>query len=101
MRHLARLLTPLAKAALGAPADPEPPAPASGFLTIGSTTYINPVGTYPLLHSADGTPTPVINDTDHPVTILTESNHALPPPALVLTPGERTETRRGNGVRVG
>ncbi len=100
-------------------AGPIPPLtpPACGFLTIGGTTYIDPHGTYPLDHRLTGAPTLVINDTDQPITIVTERNHdhlpAAPPthrthadlvltPAtdLVLAPGERTETRRGDGVQV-
>ncbi|MFE1773004.1 hypothetical protein [Streptomyces sp. NPDC059008] len=98
---------------------PTPPftPPASGFLTIGSTTYIDPHGIYPLDHRLTGSPTLVINDTDQPVTIVTERNRDHPPAAppphraptdlvltpvaeLVLAPGERTETRRGDGVHV-
>ncbi|MEU7634741.1 MULTISPECIES: hypothetical protein [unclassified Streptomyces] len=105
MRHINRLLTPLAKATARTtsrtPAAPAHPSPASGFLTIGSTTYINPTGTYPLFHAADGTLTLVINDTDHPITIITESDHSPPPADLILAPGERTETRRGDCVQVG
>ncbi|MGG2462993.1 hypothetical protein ACO0M4_24815 [Streptomyces sp. RGM 3693] len=105
MRRINRLLTPLTKAATKTttrdPAAPAHPTPASGLLTIGSTTYINPAGTYPLFHSADGTLTPVINDTDHPITIITESDHSPPPADLILGPGERTETRRGDCVQVG
>ncbi|SHK78836.1 hypothetical protein [Streptomyces yunnanensis] len=101
MRRINRLLTPLARAATRTSAAPTQPATASGFLTIGSTTYINPTGTYPLFHAADGTPTPIINDTDHPLTIITESDHSPPPADLILAPGERTETRRGDCVQVG
>jgi hypothetical protein len=108
---------------------PTPPftPPASGFLTIGSTTYIDPHGIYPLDHRLTGSPTLVINDTDQPVTIVTERNRDHPPAAppphrsptdldlvltptaelvlapgaeLVLAPGERTETRRGDSVQV-
>ncbi|WP_310727582.1 hypothetical protein [Streptomyces sp. N2A] len=107
-----RIRTLLAPLATRVHADASPPLTgplASGFLTIGATTYIDPHGTYPLDHRPDGTPTVVINNTTHPITILTESNHSHPatappndlPPPLVLTPGERTETRRGDGVRVG
>ncbi|MFE3773864.1 hypothetical protein [Streptomyces sp. NPDC059122] len=55
----------------------------------------------PLFHAADGTLTLVINDTDHPITIITESDHSPPPADLILAPGERTETRRGDCVQVG
>ena len=101
MRRINQLLSPLAKATTRASSTPVTAAPASGFLTIGSTTYINPTGTYPLLHAPDGALTPIVNDTDRPITIITESDHSPPPPALVLAPGERTETRRGNCVQVG
>ncbi|WP_275464653.1 hypothetical protein [Streptomyces noursei] len=105
MRRINQLLTPLTKAAARTATRtssiPELPAPASGFLTIGSTTYINPAGTYPLFHAADGTPTRVINDTDHPLTILTESERSPSAADLILAPGERTETRRGDCVQVG
>ncbi|WP_274915673.1 hypothetical protein [Streptomyces sp. WZ-12] len=101
MRRITRLLSPLLKAAAGAPTVPEHPTTASGFLTIGGTTYINPAGTYPVYHSADGTPTLIINDTDHPLIIITERDHSPAPPDLLLTPGERIETRRGDCVQVG
>ncbi|WP_369356761.1 hypothetical protein [Streptomyces sp. cg2] len=113
MRRISQLLTPLtktgsktgsktaSKVATRAPAAPAPTAPATGFLTIGSTTYINPTGTYPLLHAPDGALTPIANDTDRPITIITESDLSPPPPALVLAPGERTETRSGDCVQVG
>ncbi|MCK7626811.1 hypothetical protein MUU72_27550 [Streptomyces sp. RS10V-4] len=102
MRHLTRLLAPLTRSLPDPPpTHPEVPAPASGFLTIGRTTYINPAGAYPLFHTPDGSPTPVINDTDHPLTIVTERDHSPPPADLVLAPGERTETRRGDWVHVG
>ncbi|KUL51006.1 hypothetical protein ADL22_06870 [Streptomyces sp. NRRL F-4489] len=102
MRHLTRLLTPLTRAVTDPPpAFPEIPTAASGFLTIGNTTYINPAGTYPLFHTPDGSPTPVNNDTDRPLTILTERDHSPPPPDLLLAPGERTDTRRGDWVHVG
>ncbi|MFF4606392.1 hypothetical protein ACFY12_27120 [Streptomyces sp. NPDC001339] len=83
--------------------------PASGFLTIGGTTYIDPGGgSYPIDHRVDGCATLVVNDTDRLITILTERNHHppspgpghAPPPALVLAPGERTETRTGDSVHV-
>ncbi|UZJ31348.1 hypothetical protein [Streptomyces endophytica] len=109
MNRIRTLLVPLANRPH---ADASPPPTghlASGFLTIGTTTYIDPHGIYPLDHRSDGTPTVIINDTTHPITILTESNRSHPatapptdlPPPLVLAPGERTETRRGDGVRVG
>ncbi|MFI0905242.1 hypothetical protein ACH4TE_17080 [Streptomyces sioyaensis] len=115
MSHWKRLLSPLADTT----ADDRPalntPSPASGFLTIGGTTYIDPDGSYPLDHRADGSATLIINDTDRQITIVTERNshHSPAPPAdpsvpasaptpdLVLAPGERTETRRGDSVRVG
>ncbi|MFI7095945.1 hypothetical protein [Streptomyces lydicus] len=90
------------------PASPEPPA--SGFLTIGGTTYVDPVGSYPLDHRIDGSATLIVNDTDQPVTIVTERHRDHPPtappsaadhpPSLVLAPGERIETRRGDSVRI-
>ncbi|MFI9076862.1 hypothetical protein ACIGW8_10260 [Streptomyces sioyaensis] len=97
------------------PSRAHPPSSASGFLTIGGTTHIDPDGSYPLDHRADGSATLVINDTDRHITIVTERNshHSPAPPAdpfapapapapdLVLGPGERTETRRGDSVRVG
>ncbi|MFI1305653.1 hypothetical protein [Streptomyces sioyaensis] len=110
-----KLLTPLA----GSPADDRPalntPTSATGFLTIGDTTYIDPDGSYPLDHRADGSATLIVNDTDRHITIVTERNshHSPAPPSdpsapapaptpdLVLAPGERTETRRGVSVRVG
>ncbi|WP_329151308.1 hypothetical protein OIU91_28685 [Streptomyces sp. NBC_01456] len=97
--------------------DPHTPSTASGFLTIGGTTYIDPEGSYPLDHRADGSATLIINDTDRHLTIVTERNshHSPAPPGdpaapsptpapaagLVLAPGERTETRQGDSVRVG
>ncbi|MFD8548438.1 hypothetical protein [Streptomyces sp. NPDC059649] len=109
MHRIRTLLAPLTKRPQPG-ASPLPVTPlASGFLTIGTTTYIDPHGTYPLDHRPDGTPTIIINDTTHPLTILTESDNSHPatarphnlPPPLVLAPGERTKTRRGDGVRVG
>ncbi|GAB7033485.1 hypothetical protein AB0G35_01615 [Streptomyces sp. NPDC021749] len=108
MHRIRPLLKPFAKRPRPGPASLPNTQLASGFLTIGATTYIDPQGTYPLDHRPDGTPTVIINDTTHPITILTESNDAHPatahpndlPPPLALAPGERTETRRGDGVRV-
>ncbi|MFG2137318.1 hypothetical protein [Streptomyces sp. NPDC048650] len=114
MRRVAKLLKPLAAAtATGAPA-PGSALPASGFLTIGGTTYIDPAGHYPLGHLAGGSATLVINDTDQHITIVTESDHdpcrdhdgaqgRAPGRAadIVLAPGGRTETRRGHSVHVG
>ncbi|MGW1372720.1 hypothetical protein ACWD6P_00350 [Streptomyces sp. NPDC002446] len=110
MRRLTELL-----ATLTPKSGPTPPcAPsASGFLTIGATTYIDPHGIYPLDHRMAGAPTLIANDTDHPIAIVTERNHGhlpavpwppsshLSPTDLVLAPGERTETRRGDCVHVG
>ncbi|MFF8897505.1 hypothetical protein ACF082_08470 [Streptomyces lydicus] len=100
-----------------APLDPRnglttsPERPASGFLTIGGTRYVDPAGSYPLDHRIDGSATLIINDTDHPVTIVTERHRDHPPtappspadhpPSLVLAPGERIETRQGDSVRIG
>ncbi|MGW7488441.1 hypothetical protein [Streptomyces sp. NPDC054786] len=110
-----RLLNSLTTAASGdGPTSDRPPS-ASGFLTIGGTTYVDPDGSYPLDHRVDGSATLIINDTDQHVTIVTERDsrdpHAPPGhtplpddtsrPDLVLAPGERTETRRGDSVRVG
>lgn len=115
MSRWKKLLSPLAAST----ADDRPalntPSPASGFLTIGGTTYIDPDGSYPLDHRADGSATLIINDTDRHIAIVTERNshHSpappsdtsgpapAPSPGLVLAPGERTETRRGDSVRVG
>ncbi|BDM67246.1 hypothetical protein HEK616_07330 [Streptomyces nigrescens] len=109
MHRIRTLLAPLANRPQTDASAPLTNPSASGFLTIGTTTYIDPHGTYPLDHRSDGTPSVIINDTTHPITILTESNHSHPAtapptdplPPLVLAPGERTETRRGDGVRVG
>ncbi|MEU8786011.1 hypothetical protein [Streptomyces sp. NPDC048637] len=116
MRRIKKLLGPLAAAlATGGPAAHQPPL-ARGFLTIGGTTYIDPHGSYPLAHHLDGSATLIINDTDHYLTIVTERDCCDPPrptprhapaPAhtpgrdLVLAPGERAETWRGDSVRVG
>lgn len=110
MRRMNRLLGPLAAAtARGGPVPVQPPT-ASGFLTIGGTTYIDPdSGNYPLDHPADGSAVLIINDTDHPVTIITERNrHApsaapahAPPAQLVIAPGQRMETRWGDCVQIG
>ncbi|WP_433856334.1 hypothetical protein [Streptomyces kronopolitis] len=117
MSRWKRPLTRSATTSSDDPADSRTPATASGFLTIGETTYIDPEGSYPLDHRADGSATLVINDTDHDIIIVTERNShhspappgdlAAQPPApartagLVLAPGERTETREGDSVRVG
>ncbi|MEV7378447.1 hypothetical protein [Streptomyces lydicus] len=108
MRRRQKTRAPLAPRN-GLPASPEPPA--SGFPTIGRTTYVDPVGSCPLDHRIDGSATLIINDTDQPVTIVTERHRGHPPtappspadhpPSLVLAPGERIETRRGDSVRIG
>ncbi|TJZ55852.1 hypothetical protein FCH28_11205 [Streptomyces piniterrae] len=98
MRRITQLLRPLAAATTFGGAVPEYAAPASGFLTIGSTTYVDPVGSYPLDRPPDGAATLIVNDTDHPITIITESDRSAD---IVLAPGTRTETRRGQAVRVG
>ncbi|MFE6743356.1 hypothetical protein [Streptomyces tubercidicus] len=116
MRRLKQLLRPLpATPTDNAPTSPNPP-PTKGFLTIGGTTYIDPHGTYPLAHHLDGSATLIINETDHYITVVTERDHDYgrdhhdPPPVppargtqrdLVLAPGERAETWRGDSVRVG
>lgn len=117
MSRWKRPLTRFAGIPSDGPADSRTPATASGFLTIGDTTYIDPEGSYPLDHRADGSATLVINDTDRDITIVTErsSHHSPAPPgdptapapapapaaSLVLAPGERAETRDGDSVRVG
>ncbi|MCF3177869.1 hypothetical protein IPZ61_31720, partial [Streptomyces sioyaensis] len=83
MSRWKRLLSP--RAAITADDRPalNTPSPASGFLTIGGTTYIDPDGSYPLDHRADGSATLIINDTDRHITIVTERNshHSPAPPA--------------------
>ncbi|MFI9046557.1 hypothetical protein [Streptomyces sp. NPDC053427] len=108
MRRIAQLLRPLAAATATGAAAPGHAPPASGFLTIGAITYIDPIGHYPIDHPPDGTPTLVINDTDHHVTVVTERDHVprrgptlTPITDIVLAPGSRTETRRGHSVQVG
>ncbi|MEV5479670.1 MULTISPECIES: hypothetical protein [Streptomyces] len=115
MSRWKRLLGPLAATTADGRPALNTPSSASGFLTIGGTTHIDPEGSYPLDHRADGSATLIINDTDRHITIVTERNshHSpappadpsdpapAPPPDLVLGPGERTETRRGDSVRVG
>ncbi|QHC21043.1 hypothetical protein [Streptomyces sp. GS7] len=101
MRYWNRLLAPLAKSPAEPSTVPDPTPTASGFLTIGATTYINPTGTYPIFHATDGSLTAIINDTDHHITIVTEREHSPPPTDIVLAPGERTETGRGDCVQVG
>lgn len=115
MSRWKRLLSPLAATTTDDRPALNTPTPASGFLTIGGTTYIDPDGSYPLDHRADGSATLIINDTDRHITVVTERNshHSPAPPShpsapapaptpdLVLAPGERTETRRGDSVRVG
>ncbi len=108
MRRRQKTLAPL-NPRNGLPTSPEPPA--SGFLTIGGTTYVDPAGSYPLDHRIDGPATLIINDTDQPVTIVTERHRDHPPtappspadhpPSFLLAPGERIETRRGDSVRIG
>ncbi|MFJ9851654.1 hypothetical protein [Streptomyces sp. NPDC101150] len=108
MRRITQLLRPLAAATTTGSAAPGHTPPASGFLTIGATTYIDPNGHYPIDHPPDGAPALVINDTDHYVTVVTErdrspgrghdSTHVAD---IVLAPGGRTETRRGHSVQVG
>ncbi|MFF8370792.1 hypothetical protein ACF05W_18335 [Streptomyces lydicus] len=103
----------------GLPAAPEPPA--SGFLTIGGTTYVDPAGSFPLDHRIDGSATLIVHDTDRPVTLVTERHRDHPPtapprtarpltrrapapadhPSLVLAPGGRIGTRRGDSVWIG
>ncbi|GGU56184.1 hypothetical protein GCM10010211_21290 [Streptomyces albospinus] len=101
MGYWNKLLAPLAKSPARTPATPTITPTASGLLTIGTTTYINPAGSYPIYHAADGTLTTIVNDTDHPITIVTERDHSPPPADIVLAPGERTETGRGDCVQVG
>ncbi|WP_411135261.1 hypothetical protein [Streptomyces sp. C10] len=117
MRRIRKLLGPLAAATTGSggPTSDNTPS-ARGFLTIGGTTYIDPHGSYPLDHRLDGSATLIVNDTDHYVTVVTErdccdpSRPAARPTAvpgdtpgrdLVLAPGERAETWRGDSVRLG
>ncbi|MEU9117558.1 hypothetical protein AB0D04_38955 [Streptomyces sp. NPDC048483] len=112
MRRLTKLLNPLAAATTAGTAAPGHGPPAKGFLTIGTTTYIDPAGQYPLHHPSDGTATLVINDTDHYVTVVTERDRRAEPdagpdaapgtaPDIALAPGARTETRQGCSVQVG
>ncbi|MFC5250970.1 hypothetical protein [Streptomyces nigrescens] len=117
MRRIRKLLGPLAAATTGGgpPTSDNTPS-ARGFLTIGGTTYIDPHGSYPLDHRLDGSATLIVNDTDHYVTVVTECDCCGPPGPearhteapgdapgrdLVLAPGERAETWRGDSVRVG
>ncbi|KPC58994.1 hypothetical protein [Streptomyces chattanoogensis] len=102
MGRVAQLFRPLAAVtARGAAASAHAP-PASGFLTIGASTYIDPAGHYPLTPAPDGTPTLVVNDTDHHVTVITERDGGHDPTTdIVLAPGDRTETHRGRSVQVG
>ncbi|REK85877.1 hypothetical protein DY245_35660 [Streptomyces inhibens] len=104
MRRIKKLLTPLTAATTRARAAPDATPSASGFLTIGTTTYIDPRGSYPLDHRLNGYATLIINDTNHHITIVTERNHndpPTPPPDQILAPGQRTETHRGDSVQVG
>ncbi|GAU68152.1 hypothetical protein SSP35_06_02400 [Streptomyces sp. NBRC 110611] len=110
MRRITTLFGSLGAAASRDTAVGVASAPASGFLTIGGTTYIDPGGgSYPIDHSVDGCATLIVNDTDRLITIITERNHHppssgpghAPPPAIVLAPGERTETWTGDSVQVG
>ncbi|UYB42392.1 hypothetical protein SLV14_005255 [Streptomyces sp. Je 1-4] len=116
MRRIRKLLGPLAAATAGGGPTSDNTPSARGFLTIGGTTYIDPQGSYPLDHRLDGSATLIVNDTDHYITVVTERNYCAPPrpaarptavpgeaPArdLVLAPGERAETWRGDSVRVG
>lgn len=96
------LLKPLAAATTLGAAAPGHTRPASGFLTIGTSTYIDPEGHYPIAHPPDGSPTLVINDTDRHVTVITERNHGpTTAPDIVVAPGDRIETFRGHSVQVG
>lgn len=77
---------------------------ARGFLTIGGTTYVDPHGSYPLAHCLDGSATLIVNDTDRYITVITERSREQGcglGGELVLAPGERAETWRGDSVRVG
>lgn len=116
MRRIRKLLGPLTAATGGGRPTSDNAPSARGFLTIGGTTYIDPHGSYPLDHRLDGSATLIVNDTDHYLTVITERDCCDPPrptarhtavpgaaPArdLVLAPGERAETWRGDSVRVG
>ncbi len=75
MRRMARLLEPLTAATTAYWAVPDRGPVASGFLTIGRTTYVDPAGSYPIdHHRADGSATVIINDTNRHVVIVTESD---------------------------
>ncbi|MFH8573150.1 hypothetical protein [Streptomyces sp. NPDC017993] len=70
---MARLLEPLAAATTAYWSVPDRGPVASGFLTVGRTTYVDPAGCYPIdHHRADGSATVVINDTNRHVIIVTE-----------------------------
>ncbi|WP_407553134.1 hypothetical protein QOM21_24165 [Streptomyces sp. Pv4-95] len=72
---MARLLEPLTAATTAYWAVPDRGPVASGFLTIGRTTYVDPAGSYPIdHHRADGSATVIINDTNRHVVIVTESD---------------------------
>ncbi|MEV0369289.1 hypothetical protein AB0I10_05635 [Streptomyces sp. NPDC050636] len=126
MRRITQLFRPLAAAMTVGGAAPFCTPPASGFLTIGSTTYVDPAGSYPIDRSPDGAAILVINDTDRHIAIVTESDHGIDisidvttdvttdistdvtgdsttdiTADIVLAPGARTETRRGQTVQVG
>ncbi|MFG2892815.1 hypothetical protein [Streptomyces sp. NPDC048248] len=69
---MARLFEPLAAATTAYWAVPDRGPVASGFLTIGRTTYVDPAGSYPIdHHRADGSATVIINDTNRHVVIVT------------------------------
>lgn len=93
MRRIKKLLSPLTAATTRARAAPHATPSASGFLTIGTTTYIDPRGSYPLDHRLNGFATLIINDTNHHITIVTERNHNDPP----TPPPTRSSPRRTHG----
>ncbi|MFD7106653.1 hypothetical protein [Streptomyces celluloflavus] len=107
--RIPRLLEPLTAATARSGAAPGCALAASGFLTIGGTTYVDPSGSYPIDQLTDRPTTLIINDTDRHITIVTERDRGgftdggqrTEPVEVVLPPGGRAEVTHGHSVQIG